>query len=351
MISMLRKLLRAYRDAVIWYTKVVKVERQYDVPWQIRWRMYLKGFTADQYVRFDLEHNDSKDYLSEFERQKGRDINAPYQVILDNKYVFCELISRYIRVPATYAYISRGKIRGLGEHKVDDTSILDFLIGKPSVVVKPVDKGDGRGVCVVRHEAGTYYIDDKAASEDEMKALFAGYTDAILSEFMVQSAFSKSLFPKSTNTLRILTAKMPNGEYEILSAVQRVGNEISAPTDNLSRGGIVVQVDLETGELGRATPFYTEHATEQVFFTHHPDTGEALTGKQIPRWDELKQVVLDTASKLYFISFIAWDFLILEDGFCVIEGNASSGLNLFQVWGGQRNGPIGQAYRRFGVLK
>ena len=50
--------------------------------------------------------------------------------------------------------------------------------------------------------------------------------------------------------------------------------------------------------------------------------------------------------------FIAWDILIMEDGeICIIEANTSSGVNIIQLWGGQRNGELGDFYRYHGVIK
>jgi hypothetical protein len=313
--------------------------------------MYLKGFTADQYIRFNLKENNIKDYISEFERKKSRDINGAYYKILDNKYVFGELICKYIRVPVTYAHSRYGKVCGLGGSNIDNDSVFSFIKQKGCVVIKPVTSGDGQGVSMISYDGKNWFIDNRQTEEEHLSTFLKGYESAIISEFMEQSAFSKSLFPKSTNTIRIITSRTTDGEYEILAAVQRIGNEISAPTDNLSRGGIVAQIDMDTGVLGMATQFHTVSENKQIFFDKHPDTGEPIKGKQIPRWDELKRTVLETASKLYYLSYIAWDILLLDDGFCVIEGNASSGLNLFQVWGGQRNGPIGQAYKRFGIIK
>ena len=51
------------------------------------------------------------------------------------------------------------------------------------------------------------------------------------------------------------------------------------------------------------------------------------------------------------MDFIAWDILVTEEGFCVIEANTSSGVNIIQLWGGQRQGELGEFFRHYNVIK
>ena len=43
--------------------------------------------------------------------------------------------------------------------------------------------------------------------------------------------------------------------------------------------------------------------------------------------------------------------LLTDDGFCIIEGNASSGCGIFQMEHGVRNSELGDIYRSYGVIK
>ena len=55
--------------------------------------------------------------------------------------------------------------------------------------------------------------------------------------------------------------------------------------------------------------------------------------------------------KLPYIYFVAWDVLLTEDGICIIEANSSSGINIIQMWGGQRNKELGNFYRTHKIIK
>ena len=60
---------------------------------------------------------------------------------------------------------------------------------------------------------------------------------------------------------------------------------------------------------------------------------------------------MQVSDKLPFMDFIAWDILVTEEGFCVIEANTSSGVNIIQLWGGQRQGELGEFFRHYNVIK
>lgn len=66
---------------------------------------------------------------------------------------------------------------------------------------------------------------------------------------------------------------------------------------------------------------------------------------------KIKAEILEVADKLPFMDFIAWDILITKKGVCVIEANSSSGVNIIQLWGGQRQGELGDFFRHYKVIK
>ena len=60
--------------------------------------------------------------------------------------------------------------------------------------------------------------------------------------------------------------------------------------------------------------------------------------------------MLALARTFPFMNFIAWDILLTDEGICIIEANTSSGVNIIQLWGPQRNGELGDFYRAHGVI-
>lgn len=76
-----------------------------------------------------------------------------------------------------------------------------------------------------------------------------------------------------------------------------------------------------------------------------------IEGITIPGWERLKAEILRISDRVPFMDMVAWDVVITSEGFCVIEANASSGVNILQLWGGQRQGELGDFFKEHGVIK
>src|SRR5690606_17716431 len=117
----------------------------------------------------------------------------------------------------------------------------------------------------------------------------------IVTEVIEQSAFTRSLHPGTTNTVRFVPCLAPQvGGAFLLRAVLRIGTSASAPVDNFSKGGLSALIDSEHGTLSRAATFPKSGRLE--WRSDHPDTGARLEGATIPRWAEIRERFLDMAS-------------------------------------------------------
>lgn len=345
-------LKKKYKNMKMWLAVVVHSRRCYKLPFRKRLWANLHCFTNDEYVVFNLDKNDYHDYISEYERQKSRAINGDYRIAMDDKLLYEQIFSRSIRVPVNYAYIQNKKIYPLGDDTVNETTLLDFIKEKKRVMLKLNNSGGGKGIHVISCENENFFVDDKSYTALDLLSFVIGSHDSILSEYIYQGEWGNSLFPKTVNTTRIVVAREKNAtEYKIVGAVQRIGREASIPVDNADAGGLVAEIDLETGVLSNAASRVNKDGTNMEFMDNHPDTGAPITGKQVPRWEELKQQMLSLAYQYPYINFFAWDLVVLDDGLCALEVNASSGVKMFQLHRGVRNGAFGDLYKSYGVIK
>ena len=85
-------------------------------------------------------------------------------------------------------------------------------------------------------------------------------------------------------------------------------------------------------------------------FKNHPDTGEPFVGKKIPDWNNLVKQIVDLTNKFPYLNFVAWDILLTEEGFCMIEGNASSGCGIFQMKKGVKDSALGDVLRSYKII-
>lgn len=302
---------------------------------------------ADQCVLYDFKHNDPKEYLSEFDWYKSRYINEPFSFILNNKIVCADLLKQYVKVPKTYAMKINGRLSSYSEKEITYENILQLLRYEDILIMKPINAGKGKGVYMLSSKNKRFYIDEDEISEEKLLDFLKKQDDWFVSQFVRQSEYLDRLYDKTTNTIRLITLKDPKtGKFKVFFAVQRIGTSKTIPVDNGSKGGLVSNINLETGELSEARSL---HSLE--VHTVHPDSLSPIKGVKIPNWNAIKTQMLAVANKFPYLNFIAWDVLLTDEGVIIIEANTSSGVNIIQLWGGQRQGELGDFYRHHNVIK
>lgn len=343
-----KKIGRKFFEIENKYRIIVKAKKCYKMPFMQRVFCYLHGFQSDEYVQYGLDRNDYREYITEYERIQTRNVNGDYKFIMDNKLVYNEVFGKYIKVPEIFIWIKNGKNYSISSS--DD--VLSLLKKEKVLVIKPIDAGGGTGVHIFRYHDENVYCDEKNISNEEFFSIIKSYNQAIITEFIVQGEFGKSLFDKTVNTIRIVVAKGKDDvDYKILAAVQRVGREASIPVDNLCNGGLCCVVDLETGRLSKGISYVNKDGSPLIPYANHPDTGIQLEGKCIPEWNTIKQQILEVSRRFPYINFFAWDIVITDEGLVAIEVNASSSLQMFQLESGIRNTEFGNIYKSYGVIK
>ncbi len=297
-----------------------------------RLRLINKGFLSESYILYNLENNDINLYLSDFHRRKTRFINGDSSYILNNKIVFDNIISKYVKTPKIYSIILKGEIFNLENtnsyRNIND--LYNLLKINKRIVLKPfIDAGGGKGVYVVQDKNGLLFINGQEIEIDKFDSLVKNMDYYIACEYIEQSSYGHDLFPNSLNTIRILTMKDPqNYEPFIAFAVQRIGTKKSGFVDNWTSGGLSSNIDLESGELSKAASFHNNSLT---WHSNHPDTGNKIEGNIVPNWNLIKEKVLELANKLPYLDYIGWDIVPFEEYIIVIEANNHSDVNLLQV--------------------
>ncbi len=164
-------------------------------------------------------------------------------------------------------------------------------------------------------------------------------------EFLVQPAIVQhpvlaSITDQSVNTARIDTY-VEGDQVHFNTAYLRVGSN-AACTDNLSRGGLAIKIDIQSGKLvgnGRRCADFGKGE-----YTSHPDTGVRFDGTQLPYWQEVKSLVRSAAQNMLPLRSIGWDVSITPEGPVLVEANHDYDLYASQyLGGGYRNLPLGRA--------
>jgi hypothetical protein len=130
------------------------------------------------------------------------------------------------------------------------------------------------------------------------------------------------------STVRMISCLNEQERPEIIGAVLRMAIGVNVTVDNVHAGGIAAAVDLNEGRLGEAT-----HAGVDArpgWLDRHPTSGAVITGRVVPMWKELCDLVERAHSAFADWVVVGWDVAILAHGPALVEGNNGPDVDLIQ---------------------
>ena len=225
-----------------------------------------------------------------------------------------------IQVPELYGLIAI-------QHQVLELPTL--LEGREDFVVKPVNGSGGNGVLVIvgrrkgryRKASGAQLTEDELEHHvsNTLSGLYSlgGQPDAAMIEYRVKvDPVFEPISHQGVPDLRTVVYK----GYPVLAMV-RLPTALSDGKANLHQGAIGAGIDIGSGLTGRGV--WRNEVVDE-----HIDTGNPITGVQVPQWDAL----LELAARCYDISglgYLGVDFVLDRDfGPMMLEMNARPGLNI-----------------------
>ncbi len=329
-----------------------RIQHQREVPFETplkrRIEIWRSGNRDVSHKMYDLSPTGRLNYLPDLARLETYFINSSLaKDILRSKLLFTKLLETYLTVPKIVALVIRGKV--FVEGRAGD-GILALVDRHGSTVLKPSNSSHGRGV--YRLEANPLRLNGERISESELQALVATLDNYLITEMVQQAAYAESIFPQTTNTVRVMSFVDPDTEQPFIArAVHRFGTKDTVPTDNWSRGGLCALMDAETGRLGRGVRHIARTGGKLAWQSHHPDTGAAIEGVHVPHWTPMCEALLGAVRALPFLLYVGWDVAVIDDGFCIIEGNGNPDIDLLQVHGGLLSDPrVRRFYEHHGVI-
>ncbi len=311
-------------------------------------RVYRKArFFVRRVTSFDRER------VLQFARQSARLSKAPlwwvvadmavcavrYEATFENysEWDFRILSAReratYMTDPKSF-HLSRrlndNSIREVFDDKLAFAERFSGELGREWIDVRTASDGDLSGF-LSRHErvitkdpsgVGGNGIQIRASAElgdaAQARAALVASGQVLVEELIVQHPDMARLYPGSVNSLRVVAYRDADDEVHLLAAVLKVGN--GGIIDNFSNGGMYTMLDESGVALHAASD------EEGRAFEVHPVTGVAITGYQVPLFDEVKALVETLARRVPTMPYIGWDIAITESGPVVIEGNHNSGV-------------------------
>ncbi len=319
-----------------WYYQIVTSNKNFNLSFFKRLKMYKKGFKSDDYYLYHLDINNIDNYMSDVERWKTRNVNGIYNLLLDDKLVFYDFFKNMINTPSNLCLLDFGKYYSLAEKKCKSLGELLYMYSK--VVAKPVTSGGGAGVHIIEMIDDDYFVNGINRNLKYINTVLQN-NRFVVQPYIEQHHYSNEIFAKSANTIRVIMFHDDNDNIIIPYALHRFGSDASGYVDNVCSGGYFGLIDISTGKIGKITSY-----KGLDFYSSHPDTGARIEGISVPHWNKVKKELSDAMKNLPYIKFIAWDVLITEKDFCVIEANTSTGLGILQIFEPLKKTELGKFY-------
>jgi hypothetical protein len=334
------------------------------IPLDRRLWLWREGFTSRADALLDLTPESRDRFLSEYQEGLTYGINGRWKAAIDNKLSAHALLLPFAEhLPAVFGRLDAGRVQRYPDYElgrvdpsalpggsdgaapIDATDHVDALLdaGVP-VVLKPLFGAGGKGVYVVESAdrssasgsadaSGAYRVNGEPYTEAELASLVDGLEEYVIQEYVAQSAFMDELYPDAANTVRFVTMWDYEADEPFVAwSHVRIGSPRSAPLDNISQGGLQAGVDVDTGELLYAADIGDKRPPIGIdWYEDHPATDARIVGRTIPDWDELVDGVCRMAAGLPQCPYLGWDVLPTEEGFRVVEVNASPGMLNTQI--------------------
>lgn len=288
---------------------------------------YRNGFLSYRIPQYGITPENRTQFISDLEYRWLRHINKKYKYWLEDKISIKYVAAEFNEcLPAYYFYTSQ---QGGANHVVpmmdcpngyepSFPEILRLARELGTLALKPDEGSHGEGFYRLTYESGAYSLNGVPATEESVLAILNNPENQyLITEFIEMHPEIAKMYPHSVNTIRMIVFKKDGVTPEIGNAYLRVGSLKSGFVDNTAAGGMLAEIDPETGEFGNAQ--WLEKGRVEACRVH-PDTGVLIEGV-IPDWERAKQQVLAIAESLPQLEYLGFDVAITEHGIKLPEIN------------------------------
>lgn len=189
-----------------------------------------------------------------------------------------------------------------------------FAEGIDYVFCKPIKSGGGLGTEKYKITKDIKGLYDLLMSKNRL----------LVEECIEQHDEVDEFAPGCVNTIRVVVLNDKDNVCHTICATMRFGN--GGVTDNFSHGGMVADVDPETGVIRTNAIDKEGHVYEE-----HPISHKKFIGFRIPHWEQVLKVTKQAMNVQEGINYVGWDVAICKDKVVLVAGNSVPDLALLQA--------------------
>ena len=204
----------------------------------------------------------------------------------------------------------------------------EWLAARNSIIAKPGFSSKGRGIEAFKRQGSQW---QSADGPIQWRQLLAHLRRILGRHGVIQELLSPhqelgDISPGGLPTMRIVTCRNESGALEACVAILKLAGG-GTPVDNFNAGGIAVRLDAD----GSCTAAFRARA-DPAGIAHHPATGAAILGRQVPDFNEAMALALRAHSTIPDgFTLVGWDIGMTNRGPLIVEGNWNPGTQLIQV--------------------
>lgn len=297
---------------------------------------YRRGFRSSKIIMYGLNEDNYDMYMPDLDFHRMRSVNGHYRRWIDDKLTIKYVLHAFNNhLPAYYYLLEDGKHSRISKlpdcplhYGTEVYDIIGLLESKGYLAVKLLAGSLGVGFYKLGYENGVYLVNGKTVSRAQLEELLLELRSYIVTEYLVGHSQLGSICGYRPNSVRLVTLNQPGSPPLIVGALMRFATEESGAVDNISAGGVVALVDIDTGRYFNGRRLAGD---EWLECSIHPDTGIALEG-HVPSWEYIKQTVIAICDYLPELVWLGFDIMVLDHGYKVIEINSHPGIALHNYY-------------------
>lgn len=298
------------------------------------------GFYGESAVAYGLNEENIDNYLSDYDYCRAWPLNDWQRIWINDKLTFKYMFAgtefdKYL--PECYYYRAQNRLVPLinSHMKADMPGFLELLREKGEFACKPCNGEWARGFHKLSYVNGTYQIDNKPATEEEVVKFVETTGNLIYTEFFHPDEQTARIDPL-IHTLRILMVNRTGADPVPAAAYLRfamgTGGDDSKANyhrpESRDISSYNVGFDMETGRFGGGHIIY---GYKRIDTDIHPDSGVEASGV-IEEWPQIKQMLTEMSLRIGPLEYLGYDVGMTPNGPKLMEINSHSGCKYLQVF-------------------